>query len=180
VARSLLRNMSECAAYLRKGGNLMSRYRLLVLGLILLAVGLGGLVALQAGPLSQPRWTGTPVADGELIFRTGRGKDGRPIPSTQGLPMQMSCAACHGARGQGGRRVLMMRAVDVSPITWTALTSAHQEREEHHPPYTEASLRRAITQGVNSGGEPLDPLMPRWQLTDDEGEALLAYLKTLQ
>ena len=69
MARSPPRNTSECAAYLRKGGNPMSRDRLLVLGLILLAVGLGGLAALQAGPLSQPRWTGTPVADGELGVR---------------------------------------------------------------------------------------------------------------
>ncbi len=158
----------------------MSRYRLLVLGLILLAIGLGGLAALQAGPLSQPRWTGTPVADGELIFRTGRGEDGRPISYRDGPPMRMSCAACHGIQGQGGQIHLMMRTVDVPPITWTALTSAHQEDEEHHPPYTEATLRRAITQGVDAGNEPLDPLMPRWQLTDDEWEALLAYLKTLQ
>lgn len=159
----------------------MRPYRLLILGLVLLALGVAGLAALRTGPLAPPRWSGTPVTDGELLFRTGSGADGRPIPYTSGLPMLTSCAACHGERGQGGRVQVMMRTVEAPSIAWPELTEAnHADGEEAHPPYTEATLRRAITTGVDPVGVPLDPLMPRWRLSDQEWEALLAYLRTLR
>ena len=158
----------------------MRSYRLLILGLVLLGLGIVGFVLLQSAPFTASRWSGTPVADGELVFRTGTGADGRPIPSTSGPPMLTSCAACHGDRGQGGQVRVMMRPVEAPNITWPELTAAHHENGEEHPPYTEATLRRAITQGVNPAGDPLDPLMPRWQLSDEEWEALLAYLRTLR
>lgn len=157
----------------------MRTHRLLVLGLALLGVGIVGLALLGTGPLAPRGWSGTPVADGELIYRTGTGADGRPIPFESGPPMLMSCAACHGDRGQGGRARVMMRTVEAPAITWPALTEArHAEGEAEHPPYTEATLRRAITQGVDPAAEPLDPLMPRWRLTDPEWEALVAFLRT--
>lgn len=159
----------------------MRPYRLLVLGVVLVGLGLAGLAVLRSGPLAPSRWSGTPVADGELVFRTGMGADGRPIPYTSGPPMLTSCAACNGDRGQGGRVQVMMRTVEVPRITWSELTEAHHEDgEAEHPPYTEATLREAITAGVDPAGEPLDPLMPRWRLTDQEWEALLAYLRTLR
>lgn len=158
----------------------MRPHRLLILGLVLLGLGLAGLAALRSGPLAPPRWSGTPVADGEVVFRTGTGADGRPIPYTSGLPMLTSCVACHGERGQGGRVRVMMQTVEAPNITWPELTAAHHEEgEAEHAPYTEATLRRAISEGVDPAGEPLDPIMPRWRLTDQEWEALLSYLRTL-
>lgn len=155
--------------------------RLLLLGALLLGIGLAGLIGPRLGAPGPPRWSGTPVADGEIVFRTGTDADGRPIPYTNGLPMLTSCAACHGDRGQGGRVQVMMRAVEVPGISWPELTEAnHEAGAAGHEPYTEATLRRAITTGVDPDGEPLDPLMPRWQLSDQVWEALLAYLRTLK
>lgn len=158
----------------------MRLFRLPVLGVVLLGLGLAGLVLLRTGPLTPPRWSGTPVADGELVFRTGRGPEGRPIPYDSGPPMLMTCAACQDERGQGGQVRVMMRTIEAPNITWPGLTAEHQMDGEEHPPYTEATLRQAIVNGVDPSGEPLDPLMPRWRLTDQEWEALLTYLRTLR
>ena len=38
---------------------------------------------------------------------------------------------------------------------------------------------KAVTTGKDQTGEPLDPTMPHWQLTEAEGQALLAELKAL-
>ena len=38
---------------------------------------------------------------------------------------------------------------------------------------------RAITMGIGAGGNRLDPIMPRFQLTLADAAALLAYLKRL-
>jgi hypothetical protein len=160
----------------------MRRRRLLLLGLALVGIGAVGLALLRAGPLAPLRWSGNPVADGELIFRTGIGSDGRPVAYGGGSMMLMTCAACHGDRGQGGRVRVMMRTVDVPSITWSELTEAHHDEadtEAAHSPYTEATLRRAITAGVDPADALLDPLMPRWRLTDEEWEAILAFLQTL-
>lgn len=47
------------------------------------------------------------------------------------------------------------------------------------PTYTDAEIQRAVEQGIGPDGDQLDTTMPRWQLTDQEFNALLAYLKTL-
>ncbi len=49
-----------------------------------------------------------------------------------------------------------------------------------HPPYTDALIQRAITQGLDPAGEPLDWTMPRWQMADQGLNDLLAYPKTLR
>src|SRR5919202_390131 len=80
----------------------------LVTGLVLLAIGIGGLVLLAAGllPLDQalPRVDGSAGrsdARGEWIFRTGADVNGQPIPYAGGMMMPMSCAGCHGPDGHG-------------------------------------------------------------------------------
>jgi hypothetical protein len=47
-------------------------------------------------------------------------------------------------------------------------------------PYTDALIKRAITDGLDPGGEPLDWTMPRWQIGDTDFADLLAYLRTLR
>lgn len=46
--------------------------------------------------------------------------------------------------------------------------------------YTGERIARAVTQGLDAEGKPLDPIMPRWQVTPDEVRALIAYLGTLR
>jgi cytochrome c oxidase subunit 2 len=46
-------------------------------------------------------------------------------------------------------------------------------------PYTDEAIRRAITEGVEPDGEPLESPMPRWSMSDDDLGGLLEFLKTL-
>jgi hypothetical protein len=48
-----------------------------------------------------------------------------------------------------------------------------------HPAYTEQTLAHAIRTGVNSEGEPMSLLMPRFELDDDDLAALQTYLAQL-
>ena len=57
--------------------------------------------------------------------------------------------------------------------------AGHEEHEEH-PPYTEETLKRAITQGLNPAGEPLEELMPRWQMSEQDLDDLVDFIKTLK
>ncbi len=70
-----------------------------------------------------------------------------------------------------------------SPITWRALTRPYAVTTatgRRRPPYTEATLARAITQGIDPAGHPLDPAMPRFSLSQAELNALIAFLKRIE
>lgn len=70
-----------------------------------------------------------------------------------------------------------------SDIRYEALaTEAHREGEgtREHPPYTDALLKRAVTQGIDPAGNPLDWTMPRWRMTREDLDDLVAFLKTLR
>ncbi len=47
------------------------------------------------------------------------------------------------------------------------------------PTYTDELIRRAVVQGIDPDGVNLETYMPRWQLTDDDWNDLLLFLKTL-
>ena len=110
---------------------------------------------------------------GRQIYVDGVGPDGR-IAYTQGPDWLrfagVGCVACHGERGQG-MTVQANGVTGVAPaVTWAALA----ERS-----YDEATLRRALTEGVDPHGREFQYYMPRWGLSDDEFAALVAYLRTL-
>lgn len=48
-----------------------------------------------------------------------------------------------------------------------------------HPPYTDELIKRAITEGLDPGGKPLDKTMPRWKMSDRDLDDVIAYLKQL-
>jgi mono/diheme cytochrome c family protein len=88
-------------------------------------------------------------------------------------------AACHGSDGRGGSPILMGTAIS-SDIRYKHLLEEDEHGEgEEHPPYTDALIKRAITQGLDPAGEPLDLTMPRWRLSDRDLNDLLEYLKGL-
>ena len=66
-----------------------------------------------------------------------------------------------------------------SDIRYESLVSEDQEEEEEHPPYTEETIKRAILDGIDPAGEPLDLTMPRWKMTDKDVDDVVEYLKTL-
>jgi hypothetical protein len=82
---------------------------------------------------------------------------------------------------------MMMWSFDVPNITWHVLIQEEEHEEdpdqiehEEHPPYTEITLKRAITEGVNPAGERLDDEMPRWQMSTQDLNDLVDFLKTLK
>ncbi len=160
-----------------------------VVGLLSAAV-LGAGFALT-GP--QPLRLGGIASNGERIFKTATSERGTPIDmsigrmhmgATMGMGGggMMTCADCHGADGRGGAVTMMMLGSFEPPdIRYRTLTQPHQGApgEPEHLPYDDATLRQAITQGLDPAGATLEFPMPRWQMSDEDLADLIAYLKTL-
>ncbi|HWT39409.1 MAG TPA: c-type cytochrome [Paraburkholderia sp.] len=134
-----------------------------------------------------------PLTDaGETIFRDGIGGDGRPVEATHHDQLAMrgaaaACANCHRRSGLGAKE----GNTTIPPIAAQYLfrPSAQNPEELTVPfidgmrtarqPYTEATLARAIREGIDAEGRPLGYLMPQFALGDADMHALIDYLKTL-
>ncbi|TMH77349.1 MAG: cytochrome c [Betaproteobacteria bacterium] len=148
-------------------------------------VGLVIPLSLHADPLSMSESQTPAESRGKIIYTTGQSPSGRPLlyrllsAGTNVFPAKgVSCANCHGLDGKGARK-----GDAVAPdITYGALSqpsTASASSIRQRAPYTDALLARAITQGLDSSGEQLSPLMPRWVLSEPELQDLLKYLKRL-
>jgi ABC-type branched-subunit amino acid transport system substrate-binding protein len=148
---------------------------LLVFGLFFL----GSLqVAAQELPLSPSE------SAGKRLFREGLSASGEPIMARVGaagmlLPAtSLPCANCHGADGLG-RPEGGVRPPDLS---WPRLSSTYGQQQVNgrdYPAYTDATLSRAIQEGLDPGNNRLDPAMPRFVLSMNDQRNLTAYLKRL-
>lgn len=122
------------------------------------------------------------IANGKRIYNTATSDSGEPITYTGGPNMMMqeglTCAICHGSEGHGGTVYFMMQSYDVPNITWPVLSGPDPDME--HPPYTEETLKRAITGGLDPGGGQLEYPMPRWQMSAQDLNDLAAYIMTLK
>ena len=140
---------------------------------------------MMGGPVSVPlnrRF----ASNGERIYYTGVSATTGPIPRTGGptwvYRTGVGCVACHGVHGRGGVPIMMGTAVP-EDIQYNVLTGKAPEpggEKMDHPPYTDATLKRAVIEGVDPAGESLDWTMPRWHLTDEDWANLLIYLKSLR
>ncbi|MCL7412177.1 MAG: cytochrome c [ANME-2 cluster archaeon] len=169
----------------------MTSDRTLLIAILMILVGVGGLLFFtydSPGNL-KPVWGSDLKTDfrsnGERIYYTGYNDLGERIQTTLG-PMWLymhggGCVDCHGTNGRGGVPVMM--SWEIPPdITYDALTGEHSAEhgeEEEHPPYTNETIKIAIKDGLNPAGEPLEPTMPRWQMSDTDLNDVLEYLKTL-
>jgi cytochrome c oxidase subunit II len=144
--------------------------------------------SLAAGSITRPIiWPAlrTFESNGERIYFTGTSASGPRI--TAQMPgmhrirgIQMACASCHGEDGRGGTVRLMMDTINVPDIRYHTLTEGVHGDDHDHPVYTDEDIVRAITRGVNPIGEPLERMMPRWNMSAEQLEDLLDYLKTLE
>jgi len=129
----------------------------------------------------------TSVTAGQVIYRAGT-FNGQPISRTGGPAGGMmgggmmgaaSCTSCHGMNGQG-----KTNATFTAPnTTYSNLTDPKgmlAPDGSRGPTYTDATLRRAVSTGIDPTGDHLAAPMPQWQLTSQEWADLFAYLKTLQ
>ncbi|GAB4275531.1 MAG: hypothetical protein Kow0056_05200 [Coriobacteriia bacterium] len=160
---------------------------MLIVGLALVAAGAAGLVVVAGDsasldPAFSFRATGTDASLGERIYMDGIGEDGF-IPRSAVGPGMMGggCAVCHGTDGRGGTFTMMMGRFEAPDIRYDVLTGEHAEEGEHaeHGGWSDEDIRRAIEDGIEPDGKRLDPFMPRWEMTDEEFDALLGYLKEL-
>lgn len=123
-------------------------------------------------------------SNGEQIYFTGISTSGNPISFTGGgMHVQMhggSCASCHGVDKRGGARMMPRVWVVTPAITPEALFGEdHADASGHgnHTAYSEASLRRAITDGIDPSGKRLDEAMPRWSMSERDLHDLIDYLQ---
>ncbi len=122
----------------------------------------------------------TGAAAGFQLYDQGRNAAGEPVPAIvqgdiEADSLQLTCTSCHGRSGlgsiEGGRLV--------PPVRWQYLMERGTNYGGHRPRYDREGVLRAIREGVGPAGKPLDGLMPRYRLSDEEGEQLLAYLESL-
>ncbi|MFK3650797.1 c-type cytochrome [Lysobacter enzymogenes] len=120
---------------------------------------------------------------GRRLYQLGLGRDGREIGARMGAGGgvglrggAVACGNCHGGDGRGGGEG-WVRAPD---LRWFALGRPRvREDGSRRPGYDRAALARALRLGVAADGAALDPAMPRYDLADDELDAVLAHLRGL-
>jgi len=133
------------------------------------------------------------LALGARIYNEGRLASGAPLTGRRAgqkpvVGAAAACANCHRPSGLGqvegfdkvppiaGNFLFAPRAVQ-GVLTMDPRVSKSFNRA--HDPYTDDSLMRAIRDGVNSQGQPLGVLMPRYDLDEPALRALIAYLRQL-
>jgi hypothetical protein len=129
---------------------------------------------------------------GESIYREGILPSGQPLSARREPDLPISgadaaCTNCHRRSGLGeiegritippiaGAYLYHPRAKDRDDLDLPFVDGIRPDRE----PYTDATLARAIREGIVVDGRPLNLLMPQYALDDSDMAALLAYLKGL-
>ena len=114
----------------------------------------------------------------------GEARSGQPITAVVGpgdVPVSaasLPCAGCHGKDGRGRSE----GGVSPPNVRWDALTRPYEVTAtlgRRRGPYTAPLVVRAVTMGVDASGQRLDPVMPRYRLSQRDAADLVAYLRTL-
>jgi len=133
---------------------------------------------------------------GESIYLHGVLPSGTPLEGKRiaaGLSatgVDAACVSCHQRSGLGMSEGYNL-AVTIPPIAGAYLFHSREATTKeavlpyvpwmhsNRDPYTDATLARAIREGLDSQGRPLNALMPRFALSDAEMDSLIEYLKQL-
>ena len=127
------------------------------------------------------------VLAGKAMYREGVLPSGELMTGTYAGDVAVSgqqviCGACHRRSGLGsseGQEVVRAVTGDILYAPLRLPTSKPPLAPEQRPAYTDETLKRAIRAGIGADGKPLNTLMPRYPLPDEDLDALVAYLKTL-
>jgi ABC-type branched-subunit amino acid transport system substrate-binding protein len=121
---------------------------------------------------------------GKQIYLQGTSPSGKDILAYVGdssleVPGNvMACGNCHGTAGQGK----VEGGINPSNVTWEALTKPYgltHVNGRKHPAYTSRALELAITRGVDPAGNKLLYAMPRYQMSKEDLDDLVVYMKRL-
>lgn len=139
------------------------------------------------GACGEPQADATASERGRILYMEGRSAHGDPATVSMTLlgdaartqsAVRYACANCHGHDGvpriEGGVAV-----PSIQPHALHAASVGDNGTGRKRPAYDRASLLRAITMGVDSGGNSLNVLMPRFNLSERDADDLLAWLTTL-
>jgi ABC-type branched-subunit amino acid transport system substrate-binding protein len=90
----------------------------------------------------------------------------------------LPCVSCHGHDGEGRPE----GGVAPSDVTWERLTKPYgvtHDSGRKHPAYDEATMARAIVDGVDPAGNELLAAMPRYRMPREDLGDLVAFMKRL-
>lgn len=110
---------------------------------------------------------------GSSEFKIMANMSGVDVPATI-----MPCINCHNARGTGNPE----GGITPSNITWQYLTKDYEVKRQDgkaRSAYNEKSLRKVITTGFDPAGNQLHASMPRYKMTREDIDNLIAYIKIL-
>jgi ABC-type branched-subunit amino acid transport system substrate-binding protein len=152
----------------------LGRRAVLLIGIV---VGLGAASG-EAGPsAAQMR--------GKQIYLEGTSPSGGDITAIVGaegvaLPASaVPCASCHGPDGLGRPE----GGVLPPDIRWSALTKTYghvHSDGRRHPAFDQAAVARVLRTGLDPADNRLDRSMPLYAMSQEDMNALLAYLKYLE
>ena len=148
---------------------------------LLAACGTTAQAASTSADSTSPKPNGVAEASqdiGRALYMQGLRADGTPLTAivsgdVKMLGTQFSCDSCHGISGMGSREA----SVIVPIIAGSKLFAP--AAQPARPAYDLNSLAKVLRDGVTPTGRKLDRLMPRFRLTDNEVQAMAAYLRTL-
>lgn len=122
---------------------------------------------------------------GKVIYFEGKSPRGDVITAFIGreevkVPGTVAtCASCHGADGLGRPEA----GVIPSNIRWDYLAKPYGNTSptgRKFPAYDEDALMECLVDGYDPGGNRLDTSMPVYDMTDEDMDDLIAYLKKLE
>lgn len=139
---------------------------------------------LLAGVSPSPDTPKKQLERGRQIYLEGKSPSGGEITAVMSdasveVPASaVPCGGCHGRDGKGRPE----GGIAPSDLTWAALTKPYgitHPSGRKHPPYDVKLLKRAISLGLDPAGNPLHVAMPRFRMSLQDMEDLVAYIQTL-
>ena len=132
------------------------------------------------------------AAAGQAIYQDGVLLSGQPLRGLRDADLKVegataACVNCHRRSGLGmmegqvtippisGLYLFHPRATNVDDLDLPFVEGMRADRD----PYTDATLARAIREGIGVDGQALSYLMPRYALGDADMATLITYLKGL-
>ncbi len=116
------------------------------------------------------------ISIGQNIYNNGILANGEKITAIVAtdvpiLSTQLNCQKCHGRSGMGGIEGKYV----IPPIAGQFLYIPSPQTKR--PAYSRESLTIALRTGLDSAGRVLDPIMPRYNLSDEEIDALANFME---
>ncbi|HSF23274.1 MAG TPA: ABC transporter substrate-binding protein [Blastocatellia bacterium] len=90
----------------------------------------------------------------------------------------LTCANCHGYRGEGKPEGGVIPSVITREFLTKPYGVTHQSGRKH-PPYADRSLEVSIVRGFDPAGNRLSGAMPVYQMSREDMQDLIAYMKVL-